>query len=80
MLGYKYILRVTLSHSVDGVCAARTPSRRRRLSSLEEHRPGLGRDDRDEAEHEVHFRAHLGDVELVFTDEGRIDGREEVEN
>ena len=29
---------------------------------LEEHGPGLGRDDRDEAEHEVDFRAHFGDV------------------
>ena len=45
---------------VDGVCAARTPSRRRRLSSLEEHRPRLRRDDRDEAEHEVHLGPDLG--------------------
>ena len=47
---------------------------------LEEHRPGLRRDDGDEAEHEVHFGAHLGDVELVFTDERRVDRGQKVDN
>ena len=47
---------------------------------LEEHRPGLRRDDGDEAEHEVHFRAHLGDVELVLADEGRVDRGYEVDD
>ena len=47
---------------------------------LEEHRPGLRRDDGDEAEHEVHFRAHLGDVELVLADERRVDRGEEVDD
>ena len=29
---------------------------------LEEHRPGLGRDDGDEAQYEVHFRTNFGNI------------------
>ena len=35
------------------------------MTCLDEHRPGLRRDDGDEAEHEVDFRTNLGDVEFV---------------
>ena len=47
---------------------------------LEDHRPGLRRDDGDEAEHEVHFRANLGDIQLVLADERRVDRRHKVDD
>ena len=48
------------------------------LSTQDEHRPGLGRDDGDEAEHEVHLGPDLGDIQLVLADERRVDRGEDV--